>query len=82
MTHSERAAPKPFTTLLSLGLRADAVVADEEPRPPFRVGGDRAADERRDRIVGARQAEEDLVIGIVEGEDRAQRLPRERLHAA
>ena len=46
------------------------------------MGGHRPPGERRDRIGGVGDAKDDFVIGIVEGEDRGERLFRERLDAA
>ena len=82
MTQSRRAAFHPFTTLLSLGLALlrSSPIRSRAGRSGLR--GDRAANERRDGVVGASQAEDDLVVRIVERENRAQRFPREHLDAA
>jgi len=68
--------------IVELGIGADPVVADQEPRGALGMGPDRAANEGSDRIVGAGEAEDDLVVRIVEREDRAQSLPPKSLDAA
>ena len=71
--------------IVELGIGADAIVADQQARRNLGMRGHRAARDRRDRIGGVGDAEDDLVIGIVEGEDRGERLlaktPRRRTAA-
>ena len=79
---SRRAAFQPLTTLLSLGLALTRSSPISRRDRNLGMRGHRAPRDRRDRIGGVGDAEDDFVIGIVEGEDRGERLLRERLDAA
>ena len=68
--------------VVELGIDADAIVADEQTRGNFGMGIDESTNERGDRVRGVGDAEDDLVFGIVERENRGQRLSGERLDAA
>ena len=83
MIQSWRAAFHPFTTLLSLGLALTRSSPIEQPGRDD--PGCAAIAPRTSGAIGSSalgEAEDDLVVGIVERENRAQRLARERLDAA
>jgi hypothetical protein len=68
-----RGAPA-FNDIVELGIAADAIVANEEFCGHAGMCGDQAADQRQDRVSGGGDAEQDLVVGIIEVERRPQRL--------
>jgi len=68
--------------VVELGVAADGVVADQDARRPGGKSGDVLAQQGNDRVRFRCDAEQDLVIGVVEAKDRLQRLVRERLDAA
>ena len=80
--HSRSRRLPALDDIVELGIGADAVVADQQARRNSRMRRHRAPRDRRDRIGGVGDAEDDFVIGIVEGEDRGERLLGERLDAA
>ena len=57
--------------IIELGIGADRVVANQKPRRLMRVLGNDAFGQRDDRIAAALNAEDDLIIGIIEAEGRA-----------
>jgi hypothetical protein len=60
--------------IVELGIRADAVVADEKLRLDAGMGGDEVAHHRHHRVARGRHAEDQFECGIGEIERRAQRL--------
>lgn len=60
--------------IVELRIDADAVVADQQAGRHIRVICHQAADERDHRVTRFGDAEDDLVIRVVEGEGRGQRF--------
>ena len=67
------AARQPLTRLLSFGIGGDGVVADQQPGIDVGCWAMQPVDEGDRGVVGVGAAEDQLEIGIVEREARAQR---------
>ena len=74
--------PPALDDIVELGVGADAIVADQQPRRDARICVNVAPDQRRDRIGRIGDTEHYLVFGIIERENRSQGLARKALDAA
>ena len=72
----------PLDAVVELGIGADVVVADEQTRLALGMRRDQPLDQRNDRVVRRLHAKDDLIVGIVEIESRAEGLLAERLQPA